>query len=82
MNARLEANLLRLSLVRVGHRRVPSPPNNTERLRAYRNATDPVIGNGVDFRQLAEQVRAHRYAREQAADGPCEVIEYADRRGF
>jgi hypothetical protein len=76
-NVRLECALLRLSLVQVGHRRVPSPPNNTERLRAYRNATDPEIGNGFDWRAYAE-----RYAREQAADGPCEVIEYADRRGF
>lgn len=63
-NKRLECALLRLSLVQVGHRRVPSPPNNTERLRAFRNATDPVIGNGFDW----QRARAERYACDAMAD--------------
>ena len=57
-NVRLDAALLRLSLVQVGHRRVPSPPNNTERLRAFRNATDPVIGNGWRWQHLTRRDEA------------------------
>lgn len=53
-------SLLRLSLMHVTRRRVPSPPTNEDRLQAFRSLRTPEIGNSHPW-----AFRARQYAAEQ-----------------
>ena len=78
-------------------RDMPHVPDNRQRLRTYRQLSEPRLGNNYPWPHLhGSQSGAispgpsnpagcqlyERYAREQCADGPPDLItHYADRRG-